>query len=141
MFHFSYKDTTYEVDEQGFLLDAKFWDENFAEGMARECGLQNLTGEHWDVINHLREVYANWGTCPTIFALCKANGLRPREIVGLEDLGATVAAEDHGAHRRHGGDDTRDGVGGRGPRMNKSVEDRGRGARMARREERRTLSV
>ena len=44
MFHFSYKDTTYEVDEQGFLLDAKFWDENFAEGMARECGLQNLTG-------------------------------------------------------------------------------------------------
>jgi hypothetical protein len=29
----------------------------------------------------------------------------------------------------------------KGPRMNKSVEDRGRGARMARREERRTLSV
>ena len=87
MFHFSYKDTTYEVDEQGFLLDAKFWDVNFAEGMARECGLQNLTGEHWDVINHLREVYANWGTCPTIFALCKANGLRPREMKQLFPAG------------------------------------------------------
>jgi len=35
MQHFSYKDTTYEVDEQGFLLDPKFWDPNFAEGTAK----------------------------------------------------------------------------------------------------------
>lgn len=43
MHHFSYKDTTYEVDEQGFLQNPKFWDTNFAEGMAKECGIESLT--------------------------------------------------------------------------------------------------
>ncbi len=87
MHHFSYKDTTYEVDEQGFLQNPKFWDTNFAEGMAKECGIESLTSEHWDAINHLREAYASTGVCPTIFALCKALGLRPREMKALFPTG------------------------------------------------------
>ena len=87
MKHFLHKDITYEVDEQGFLLNPKFWDENFAEGMAMECNIQALTKEHWDVIRHLREAYSTWGTCPTIFAICKANGLRPREMKQLFPTG------------------------------------------------------
>jgi len=87
MKHFSHKDVTYQVDEQGFLLEPKFWDINFAEGMAKECEIQNLTTEHWDVINFIREAYAKTGACPTIFAVCTANGLRPREMKKLFPTG------------------------------------------------------
>ncbi|MDX9834556.1 MAG: TusE/DsrC/DsvC family sulfur relay protein [Desulfobulbus sp.] len=87
MSEFSYNATTYPVDGQGFLLNARLWDENFAEGVARECGIRELTSEHWDLINHLRELYATWGACPTIFALCRTNGLRPQEMKQLFPAG------------------------------------------------------
>jgi len=87
MQHFSYKDTTYQIDDQGFLLDPNFWDVNFAEGTAKECGIDHLTKEHWDAINTLRELYQENGTCPTVFATCKATGLRPREMKVLFPTG------------------------------------------------------
>jgi len=87
MQHFSYKDTTYQVDDQGFLLDHGFWDANFAEGIAKECGTDHLTGEHWDAINALRAMYLETGSCPTVFAVCKTIGLRPREMKTLFPAG------------------------------------------------------
>lgn len=80
MHHFTYKDTTYQVDDQGFLLDPNFWDANFAEGVAKECGIDHLTSEHWEAINTLRDLFFSTGACPTVFAVCKAINLRPREM-------------------------------------------------------------
>jgi TusE/DsrC/DsvC family sulfur relay protein len=87
MKHFSHNGITYQVDEQDFLLDPKLWDINFAEGMAKKCEIQGLTTEHWDVINFIREAYAKTGACPTIFAVCTACGLRPREMKKLFPTG------------------------------------------------------
>lgn len=87
MQHFSYRSTTYQVDDQGFLLETKFWDSNFAEGVAKELNIEGLTNEHWDAINFLREVFASTGACPTIFAVCKAINLRPREMKQLFPAG------------------------------------------------------
>lgn len=83
MTDFIYKGSTYEIDEQGCLLDPDSWDLNFAEGMARECGIPVLSSEHIDVINHIRKVYLETGICPTIFAVCKEIGLRPQEMQKL----------------------------------------------------------
>ena len=80
MQEFSYKDTSYEVDEQGYLLNPKFWDQNFSEGMAKMCGIQDLTSEHWEAIRFVREFFEASGVCPTVFATCKATDLRPREM-------------------------------------------------------------
>lgn len=84
---FHYKDVTYELDEQGCLLDPKQWTRDFAEGMARECDVPVLSGEHWDVIDYVRQAYAQTGVCPTIFAACKASGLRPQEMQKLFPAG------------------------------------------------------
>ncbi|MCL2457999.1 MAG: TusE/DsrC/DsvC family sulfur relay protein [Desulfobulbus sp.] len=80
---FQYKNVTYELDPQGCLLDPEQWTKDFAEGMARECDIPVLSNEHWDVINYVRDVYEKMGVCPTIFAACKANGLRPQEMQKL----------------------------------------------------------
>jgi TusE/DsrC/DsvC family sulfur relay protein len=87
MEHFSYKDISYEVDEQGFLLNPKFWDKNFSEGMAKTCEIQDLTSEHWEAIRFVREFFEASGVCPTVFASCKATGLRPREMKNLFPTG------------------------------------------------------
>lgn len=87
MQNFYYKDTSYEVDDQGFLLNTKFWDPNFAEGIAKNCEIQNLTNEHWEAIRFVREAFEASGVCPTIFAICKAIGLRPREMKKLFPTG------------------------------------------------------
>ena len=84
---FSHMGSTYAVDEQGCLLDPSSWDEKFAEGMARECDVPVLSGEHWDVIRYLRDTYERTGVCPTVFATCKAIGLRPPEMKKLFPTG------------------------------------------------------
>lgn len=87
MADFTYKGNTYEIDEQGCLLDPDAWDANFAEGMARECGIPVLSSEHMDVITFIRKVYKESSVCPTIFAVCKAIGLRPQEMQTLFPTG------------------------------------------------------
>jgi len=87
MKQFSHLGKTYEVDDQGCLLEPTNWDQNFAEGMARECEIPVLSNEHWDVIRFIRETFAKTGICPTIFAVCKANGLRPQEMQKLFPTG------------------------------------------------------
>lgn len=87
MASFVYKENTYEVDEQGCLLDPQRWDRDFAEGVARECDIPVLSSEHWDVINYLREASGIKGVCPTLFATCRAIGLRPQELQKLFPTG------------------------------------------------------
>ncbi len=87
MKQFSHMGHTYEVDEQGCLLDPACWDENFSEGMARECEIPVLSSEHWDVIRYIRDTYEKTGVCPTIFATCKAMGLLPEEMKRLFPTG------------------------------------------------------
>jgi tRNA 2-thiouridine synthesizing protein E len=87
MKQFSHMGLTYEVDEQGCLLDPASWNENFAEGMARECEIPVLSNEHWDVIRYVRNSYMQFGVCPTIFATCKASGLSPQEMKKLFPTG------------------------------------------------------
>ncbi|MCL1979625.1 MAG: TusE/DsrC/DsvC family sulfur relay protein [Proteobacteria bacterium] len=84
---FQYKNVTYELDDQGCLVDLAAWNKDFAEGMARICDVPVLSTEHWDVINYVRDVFDKTGVCPTIFAACKANGLRPQEMQKLFPTG------------------------------------------------------
>lgn len=84
---FHYKDTDYELDEQGCLLEPAAWTRDFAEGMARECEIPVLSNEHWDVIQYVRDIYEQTGVCPTIFAACRATSLTPQEMQRLFPTG------------------------------------------------------
>ena len=41
-------------DNEGFLLDPSDWDEELAQALAREAGIE-LSDEHWQVIRFIRE--------------------------------------------------------------------------------------
>ena len=63
----------YEVDEDGYLQDWQGWKKEIAEVMAKEDG-QDLTDEHWEIINFLRDYFVKFQIAPMIKILVKEIG-------------------------------------------------------------------
>lgn len=64
---------SYEVDEEGYLADLNQWDKDVAVAMAEAEDVQ-LTDEHWDIINFLRDYYEEYQIAPAVRVLTKAVG-------------------------------------------------------------------
>ena len=83
-----FKEKTYQVDDNGFLMDPNQWDEDFAVGLAPNVGiLQGLTEEHWEIIRFIRETSAQEGKCPLVFQTCRAKNLCLRDLRRLFPTG------------------------------------------------------
>ena len=59
------------VDEEGFLVNLADWKKEIAEEMAKMEEVE-LTNEHWDVLNFLREYYEEYQIAPAVRVLTKA---------------------------------------------------------------------
>lgn len=79
----SAEEKTYKINAQGFLVDPLEWDERFSLCKAHEMKMDELTDEHWQVINFLRNNYKKNGVVPSIYETCEANNL---DIENLERL-------------------------------------------------------
>jgi len=64
---------TLETDEEGYLVDRGDWSEDVANEMARLDNCE-LTDNHWEVINFLREYYDEYQIAPAVRVLTKAIG-------------------------------------------------------------------
>lgn len=60
-----------EHDEEGYLTDINQWSKELAEILAKDEGIE-MTPEHWEVINFLREYYEEYQIAPAIRVLVKA---------------------------------------------------------------------
>lgn len=67
--------TTIPTDEEGYIEDLNLWSPEVAEVMAQEDG-QELTEQHWEVINFLREYYDEYQIAPAVRVLTKQIGKR-----------------------------------------------------------------
>jgi tRNA 2-thiouridine synthesizing protein E len=63
----------YEVDEEGYLANLNDWNPEIAEWMAKDEDAE-LTENHWEVINFLREYYDEYQIAPAVRVLTKAIG-------------------------------------------------------------------
>ncbi len=79
----TFKGKTYEVDEDGFLLDPESWDEDFASYVKEEEGISELTEEHWKVINYLQDYYKKNGIAPMVRIMTKVTGYKLKQIYEL----------------------------------------------------------
>jgi tRNA 2-thiouridine synthesizing protein E len=59
-----------DVDTDGFLLDHLKWNSETAEQLAKNEGL-SLTPEHWQLIDLIRQFYAEFGLSPAMRPLAK----------------------------------------------------------------------
>ncbi|HNZ20843.1 MAG TPA: TusE/DsrC/DsvC family sulfur relay protein [Polyangiaceae bacterium] len=77
-------DKVYRVDVLGFLVDPDEWDSAFAIHRAREMGIEaGLTQQHWEVLDHLRNVYDETGDVPTVYSVCEELGLSLETLAQL----------------------------------------------------------
>ncbi|MFP4146405.1 MAG: TusE/DsrC/DsvC family sulfur relay protein [Halorhodospira sp.] len=67
--------TALPTDEEGYLENLEDWSPEVAEAMAAEDG-QELTEQHWEVINFLREYYDEYQIAPAVRVLTKQIGKR-----------------------------------------------------------------
>lgn len=70
------------LDEDGFLDNAAEWDEEVAKVLAVTEEVE-LTPEHWDIINYLRDYYAEFGVAPMVRKLLKDTKKSQNEIYSL----------------------------------------------------------
>ncbi len=61
---------SYEVDEEGYLMDWAVWNESIAGAMAKSDGLE-LSEAHWEVIRFLRDYFEKYQIAPMIKILTK----------------------------------------------------------------------
>jgi len=64
---------TLETDEEGYLANINDWEPAVADVMAKEDDL-DLTDEHRDIINFLRDYYEEYQIAPAVRVLTKAVG-------------------------------------------------------------------
>ena len=64
---------TYEVDEEGYLVDLSQWNEELAGEIAKAEKI-DMTPNHWEVVNFLREYYNEYQIAPAVRVLTKAIG-------------------------------------------------------------------
>jgi len=81
-----------EVDEDGFMMEPDQWNEQVAAALGTTEGVDDLTDDHWKVINYLRDYYQKFGVAPMIRKLCKETGFKLKVIYELFPSGPAKGA-------------------------------------------------
>ena len=70
-YHIEFNSKTIAVDKAGYLLKVDDWQTELAPIIAAQENIE-LTDNHWEVINFVRNFYLEFNTSPAIRALVKA---------------------------------------------------------------------
>ena len=82
-----------EVNEEGFMVRPEEWSKDSAEALARaEEGIEDLTADHWVVVEFIRSHYLDRGMAPTVRKICRATGLSLKRIYELFPSGPANGA-------------------------------------------------
>jgi TusE/DsrC/DsvC family sulfur relay protein len=81
-----------QVDEDGFIQEPEKWNEAVAKAIAETEDVEELTDDHWKVINYLRDYYQKYGVAPMVRKLCKETGVSLKEIYELFPSGPAKGA-------------------------------------------------
>jgi len=81
-----------EVDEDGFMEEPDMWNEGVAKALATTEGVDEMTEEHWKLVQYLRDYYLKFGIAPMIRKLCKETGFPLKKVYELFPSGPAKGA-------------------------------------------------
>ena len=90
--YFEYGDKKVEVDEDGFMQEPDEWNEELAGAFGKIEGVDDMSEEHWKVVNYLRNYFLEFGVAPMIRKLCKETGFPLKKIYELFPSGPAKGA-------------------------------------------------
>ena len=70
-------------NDEGFMTDPAEWSEGVAQVLAQEIGIEELTGDHWTVINFARSDFEATGEAPGLRRITKAGGVPTKQLYQL----------------------------------------------------------
>ena len=79
------------IDEEGYLQNIENWDENVAKFIAERENIE-MTEEHWQVVNYIRNYYLENDLAPMVRNICKTTGLNLKKIYTLFPTGPAKGA-------------------------------------------------
>jgi len=68
---YQFNGTTIEHDEEGYILELGAWSEDLAKVIAEEEKI-DMSDEHWEVVNFLRDYYEEYQIAPAVRVLIKS---------------------------------------------------------------------
>ena len=74
---------TVDVDNDGFMVNPELWDEQVAAALATTEGITELSEDHWQLVNYIREHHAEFGVAPMVRKLCQDTGFKLKQIYTL----------------------------------------------------------
>lgn len=81
------------MNEEGFLTDPSAWDKEVAIALAKtQEGLEELSTEHWAIIEFIRAHFLESNMAPMVRAICKHTGLPLKRIYELFPSGPAKGA-------------------------------------------------
>ena len=89
---FEYGNVKIQVDEDGFMKNPEFWNDEVAFALASTEDISELTENHWKVINYLRDYSKEFGIAPMVRKLCKETGFQLKEIYDMFPSGPAKGA-------------------------------------------------
>ena len=89
---FTHGELTLNVDEDGFMAEPDKWNKDAAIALATTEGVDDLTDEHWKVVEYLRNYYLQFGVAPMIRKVCKQTGFELKKIYTLFPSGPAKGA-------------------------------------------------
>ena len=63
----------YETDEEGYLVNLADWNEDIGKVLAASENVE-MSSNHWEVVNFLRDYYTEYQIAPAVRVLTKAIG-------------------------------------------------------------------
>lgn len=87
-----YKDKTFVVDEEGFLVDFADWGPDWIDCVRESEGIAEVTEDHYKVMTFLQEYYEKNGIAPMVRVVSKNTGFKLKEIYDLFPSGPAKGA-------------------------------------------------
>ncbi|MDR1242384.1 MAG: TusE/DsrC/DsvC family sulfur relay protein [Deltaproteobacteria bacterium] len=74
---------TFEVDDDGFLVNFEDWGPEWIDLVKKSEGIAEITADHHTIIGFLQEYYKKNGIAPMVRILTKNTGYKLKEIYEL----------------------------------------------------------
>jgi dissimilatory sulfite reductase related protein len=78
-----FEGNTFNVDEDGFIDNFANWNNSWVKYVKGQEGIDELSQEHWTVINILQDYYKKNGIAPMVRILSKLTGFKLKHIYEL----------------------------------------------------------
>jgi tRNA 2-thiouridine synthesizing protein E len=88
----TYAGVAVELNDEGFFVDPNQWTRDIAVELAKADGIDQLTDQHWTVLEFMRKEYFEKGTGPTVRVLGKTSGVSVKDLYLLFPKGPAKMA-------------------------------------------------